>query len=391
VAVALSKGSKQPIFQTANPPQPFGASQPGKIVSGILLLLALALFPAAVTPAHAMQNTIGTATITTGSCNKDGLAGGTCYRVVISNCPEATSEFAAGIKINQPPNASLLQGTVFFTTGGGGDEYYDYDSDYMGDSSCPGSNCGMMAVQNINAANYRTVQVNFTDPENRIKEGSGWLTGHVTDGPRALACRYATLVHAVWTILLDSDATHAVCATGNSGGGALIAYAITQYGMGNSSGPGPMFTMVEPTSGPPYGRIDHGCAGTAAPTLSVDCPAGALISENYGLETADDYVNPAYPSAVCSKDINSGGKNPDANFWHDSNLSDDFSAPSYKTTVRVLFGSEDLGAPVPLGSEWYDAITSTKSAACISGAPHELPENYDGASTIVSDVISLCK
>lgn len=258
--MALSKGSKQPICQTANPPQPFGASQPGKIISGILLLLALAFLPAAATPAHAVQNTIGTATITTGTCNKDGLAGGTCYRVVISNCPEATSEFAAGIKINQPPNASLLQGTVFFTTGGGGDEYYDYDSDYMGDSSCPGSNCGLMAVQNINAANYRTVQVNFTDPENRIKEGSGWLTGHVTDGPRALACRYTTLVHAVWTILLDSDATHAVCATGNSGGGALIAYAITQYGMGTLRGPAP----CSPWSNPPPAR-PTGASITAAP------------------------------------------------------------------------------------------------------------------------------
>ena len=357
----------------------------------VAFFAGLAITVAAAIPLHASQDSIGTATITTDTCSKNGLAGGTCYRVVISDCAEATAEFAAGIKINQAPEASLLQGTVFFTTGGGGDEYYDYDSDYMGDSSCPGSNCGLMAVQNINAANYRTVQVNFTDPAGRIKESAGWLTGHATDGPRALACRYATLVHAVWTILLESDTAHPVCATGNSGGGALIAYAITQYGMGNASGPGPMFTMVEPTSGPPYGRIDHGCAGTAAPTLSVSCPADALISENYGLETATDYVNPAYPSAVCSKDINSGGTKPDANFWHDSNLSDDYSAPSYKTTVRVLFGSDDLGAPVPLGSEWYDAITSTKSAACINGAPHELPENYDGATTIVSDVASLCK
>src|SRR5271168_587939 len=263
--------------------------------------------PSAVTPAFAAQDSIGTAALTSRACKKAGLSDGTCYRVVISDCPEATGDFAAAIKVNEPPNASLLQGTVFFTTGGGGNAFYDDDADYMGDTSCPASNCGLMTVQSINAANYRTVQVDFTDPEDEIREPSGWLTGHVTDGPRALACRYATLVHAVWSILLESDTAHAVCATGNSGGGALVAYAITQYGMGNTSGPGPLFTMVEPTSGPPYGRIDHGCAGAAAPVFTVGCPAGAEISENYGLETANEYVNPAYPTNSCSVDINSDG------------------------------------------------------------------------------------
>lgn len=193
--------------------------------------------PGTVTPALASQNKIGTSKIATATCDEKGLPGGTCYRVVISDCAEATGEFAAGIKINEAPDASLLQGTVFFTTGGGGGEYYDYDQDYLGDASCTNSNCGFMVVQSINAANYRTVQVNFSDPSNLIDEPSGWLTGPATDGPRSLACRYATLVHAVWAIILKKD-SHPVCATGNSGGGALVAYAITQYGMGNSSGPG---------------------------------------------------------------------------------------------------------------------------------------------------------
>jgi hypothetical protein len=360
--------------------------------AALALAFALAFFiPATATPAHATQNTLGTATIAQSTCPAAGLADGTCYRVVIADCPEATADFAAAIKINEPPDTSLLKGTVFFSTGGGGAEYYDDDGDYKGDKSCTDSNCGMMVVQSINTANYRTVQVNFVDPENLIQEPSGWLTGPATDGPRALACRYATLVHAVWSIILKRDNAHPFCATGNSGGGALIAYAITQYGMGTTSGPGPMFTMAEPTSGPPYGRIDHGCAGAAAPVVSASCPQGARISENYGLGTAADYVDPAYPSDVCTVDINSDGKDPYADFIHDSNLSDDYPAPSFKTTVRVLFGSEDLGPAVPLGTLWYNAITSAKSAACITGAPHELPENYDGATTIVSDVTSLCQ
>lgn len=341
--------------------------------------------------AHPAQNKLGTATLTAHSCDTTGLAGGSCYRAVVSNCPEATGQFAAVVKINQPPNMSQLKGTVFFTTGGSGAALYDYDQDFLGDSRCTGSNCGLMTVQSINAANYRTVQIQFVDPEGLVSEPDGWLTGPATDGPRALACRYATVVHAVWTILLKKDTTHAVCATGNSGGGALVGYAITQYGMGNTGGPGPEFTLAEPTSGPPYARIDQGCAGSAAPISTVSCPAGDQISEDFGLTTAADFVDPAYPSDVCSVDINSNGTNPDPNFHHDSVLSDDDATPSYKTYVRSLFGSDDLTEAVPLGLEWYNAIKSTKSGACIVGAPHELPQNFNGASTIVSDVTSLCK
>jgi hypothetical protein len=360
-------------------------------IAAVTAFLVAVFIPATVTPASASQNTIGTATLTLRACDDKGLADGACYRAVISACPEA-GDFAASIKINEPPNLSLLKGTVFFTTGGGGDAFYDYDQDFIGSTSCgAGGNCGLMVVQSINAANYRTVQIDFSDPEDIIKEPSGWLTGPSIDGPRSLACRYATAVHAVWSLLLDKDTTHPVCATGNSGGGGLVAYAITQYGMGNTSGPGPMFTMVEPTSGPPYARIDHGCGGNAAPVSSVSCPAGVRLSEDYGLETAGEFVDPAYPTDVCTVDINSSGKDPDPNFLHDSVLSDDYSTPTYKTVVRVLFGSDDLSSAVPLGLEWYDAIRSKKTGACIAGAPHELPSNFTAATTIVNDVTSLCK
>jgi hypothetical protein len=357
----------------------------------ILACLTVASIPATVTPAFSAQNSIGTATLTLDTCQDTGMPNGTCYRVVISDCPEVTGDFGAEIKINDPPNLNFLQGTVFFTTGGGGNLYYDYDPAYLGSDRCPESNCGLMVVQSINSANYRTVQVDFVDPANLISEPVGWLTGPSVDGPRSLACRYATLVHAVWVVLLQSDTAHPVCATGNSGGGAALAYIITQYGMGNTSGPGPLFTMAEPTSGPPYGRIDHGCAGAAAPDSIVSCPAGDRISENYGFETAEELVDPAYPSDVCSVDIASDGRDADPSFYHDSVLSDDFPSPTYRTVVRALFGSEDLSESVPLGLEWYDAIKSSKSEACIAGAPHELPSNFDGATAIVDDVTTLCR
>ncbi|MFZ0732900.1 MAG: hypothetical protein WAM79_11295 [Candidatus Sulfotelmatobacter sp.] len=372
----------QPILQ------PIGKPSFGRLIAMLCFASATFAFASGVHPA---QNKIGTATLTQHACDATGLSGGTCYRAVVSNCAEAPGQFVAVVKINQPPDISQLQGTVFFTTGGTGVALYDYDEDFLGDSRCAGSNCGLMTVQSINSANYRTVQIQFVDPEGVISEPEGWITGPATDGPRALACRYATVVHAVWTVLLKRDTTHPVCATGNSGGGALVGYAITQYGMGNANGPGPEFTMVEPTSGPPYARIDQGCAGAAAPISTVSCPAGEQISADYGLTTAADFVDPAYPSDVCSVDINSNGTDPYASFHHDSVLSDDDPAPSYKTVVRSLFGSDDLTEAVPLGLEWFNAIKSSKSGACVAGAAHELPENFNGASTIVSDITSLCK
>jgi hypothetical protein len=374
----LAKGQVRPKQRTSYMPQV------------ILALLAGVLVLATAPSAQAQQNGIGRATFTRRTCAKTGLAGGTCYRAVVSHCPETEGDFAAAVKINEAPDIDLLQGVVFFTTGGGGTAFYDSDFSYK-NAACPQSNCGLMVVQSINEANYRTVQIDFEDPENLISEPSGWLTGPSTDGPRALACRYATIVHEVWALLFSSDATHPVCATGNSGGSALVTYAITQYGMGNTSGPGPMFAFAEATSGPPYGRIDHGCAGSAAPVLDVSCPAGTQLSEDYGLENAADYVDPAYPTDVCTEDIKSNGVDVYSQFHHDSVVSDDYPAPSYQTVVRTLFGSEDISAAMPLGLEWYNAVTSTKTNACIVGAPHELPGNYDGATTIIDDMTSLCK
>jgi hypothetical protein len=345
---------------------------------------------------------IGTATISQlSSCAPGGLSNGTCYEVSISDCGEISGAFIATAKINAPPNGRASKGAVFFSTGGGGQAYYDSDREFMGDAQCPGANCGLMVVQTVNSKDYTTIQASFFDPNNLTSEPAGWLTGPVSDGPRALACRYATLVHAVRADILKNAKSSPVCATGNSAGASAIAYALTQYGMGNSSGPGPTFTMVEATSGPPMGRIDHGCMGTVAPSSTVTCPAGMAISENYGAVTAASFIDPAYDGDkdavsatdsldVCTVDINSKGTRLDPRFHHDSIVSDDFPAPHYQTVIRVLFGSLDQGASVPQGLEWYNAVTSSKSQSCVSGAAHALPRFHQGAEAIINDLTTMC-
>ena len=61
------------------------------------------------------------------------------------------------------------------------------------------------------------------------------------------------------------------------------------------------------------------------------------------------------------------------------------------TFVKVVFGSADLSASVPLGLERYNLVTSTKSQACVKGATHPLPEWQAGEQQIVADIKSLCK
>jgi hypothetical protein len=347
-------------------------------------LVAVANFSTAVT-----LNSLGNAVLTAATCPTDGMPSATCYQAVISNCPDTAGDFVAMIKVNDPPDLQTAKGTVFFTTSGGGNGYYD--SAFPQHDGCPNDgNCGLMVVQELNSAGYGTVQIDFSDPNDPGSEPAGWITGPAIYGHRSLACRYATLVHEVWVDLLNQDTQHPVCATGNSAGGSVIAYAITQYGMGNPGGPGPMFAMVEPTSGPPMARIDHGCMGSAAPDPLVTCPAGTTSSENYGLGIAKKFIDPAFSSDVCTVDIQSDGSDPDPTFLHDSVLSDDFPNPNYQTFVKVLFGSADTSQAVPLGLEWYNAITSPKAQACISGAAHELPGFLDGATTIVNDLTTFC-
>ena len=105
---------------------------PSKRRTSILFPLVVAavlagLIPAFVVPAQASQDGIGKATLTQGTCDATGLANGTCYRAVVSGCPEATGDFAALVKVNEP-TGTQLEGTVFFTTGGTGTSMYDYDS-----------------------------------------------------------------------------------------------------------------------------------------------------------------------------------------------------------------------------------------------------------------------
>jgi hypothetical protein len=74
------------------------------------------------------------------------------------------------------------------------------------------------------------------------------------NGILSAACRPATLIQHVYDTVHGSDQGRGYCAVGHSAGGGLIAYTLAHYGGGS------ILDYAAITSGPPFGRIDHGCA-----------------------------------------------------------------------------------------------------------------------------------
>ena len=345
---------------------------PGPEPAALFLIAFMAVAGLGV-PA-ALADPLGTASGTVVDCAPGGLRG-TCYEVDVS-CPvEGIDDQTVTIKVTEPLVAPV--GTVIFTIGGGGNGYYDQRFIY-----------GREIVSQVLRAGFITVQTDFNGGQ------VGWLTG--PGGPRKLACRYATLARWIYDNIHQGGEEEPFCSTGASGGAGAIAYALAHYELGS------IFSMVEATSGPPFGRIDYGCVCWPPRTRTVDCPFPHSISECYDIFTAEHFVDPSYDGDVdppwlidsediCGQDILTHGSAHADLFQQDSVASSDacFSYP--RTDVHVLFGGLDGSAAVPQGLEWADLITSGKSVECVADAPHRIPDVQDGAMKIASDLITYCR
>ncbi len=306
-------------------------------------------------------------------------AGSTCYQVNTS-C-DGVPDLSVYLKVNQPTGTAV--GTVMFGTGTGGSALYDNDPpDFFNGTT----NGGLAVVQSVLNAGFTTVQVTFGSPFND-KTPDGWLTG--PGGPRRAACRYATVSQWVYQNIHNSNTAAPLCATGNSGGSAAIAYALNDYGMDS------IFSMVEETSGPPMARLDQGCAppsSSACQPHQFTCNAGDPVENLSSCYTTDEagIIDMAYPQPLCKNAVN-GATPPAGLFLSDSIL----GAPARsfpKTRVHVLFGGQDLSAAVEQGMTWFNSVGGTTSSqSCVSDAPHPIPSAADGAATIASDIQTMCR
>jgi len=344
-------------------------------LAGSILLVAVLTFNA---PLHAQKSnfSVGTATGTAlSSCSADpkGVTGN-CWGLNIS-CPNVTSiqPYDVTVKVTAPAGQSL--GTIILITGGGGNSYYDTYFTY-----------GTSLINTLVETGFTAAQVVFDNATD------GWLTGPALDGngPITLACLPATAMQWVYNSVLTQGTP--LCATGNSGGSAAIAYALSQYGLGS------ILTMAEPTSGPEFARLDYGCSGVSRYEACAVCGSG-MQSESYGLVDAEDFVDPAYtgvrdrqPNGPCSEDVEGSTANA-AQLLHDSILSDIYPPVlSFSTQIHAVFGGLDTsGGAIPEGLDWESFITSSIAVVCVPTAGHQMAGYAAGEAQIESDLVTYCK
>ncbi len=300
---------------------------------------------------------LGTASGIPESCPTGGLPGN-CWEVTVS-CPGVPS-VGPGLKVTAPSGTPI--GTVIFGVGGTGTGWYDQ-----------AFTNGASIIQSVVNAGFTAVQINFRGSP------AGWLTG--PGGVRKTACNYATAAVWIYNNIHQGSSSAPMCATGNSGGSGAIAYALAHYGLGN------IFAMVEPTSGPPFGRLDWGCLCTQGPITMPSNACGNTISTCYGISDATSFIDPAYGNTACSTKDTSFA----TTFLNDSIMSPDVMLSYPKTDVHVLYGGKDGSPAVSLGFQWASAIQSKSSISCVADAVHEIPNATDGAAQITSDLINFCK
>jgi hypothetical protein len=331
------------------------------------------------------------------TCPTGGLAGSTtaCYQIRVQNCKfqgtvNPKIDLLVEVKVSTPPGTS--KGTVVFLTGQGGNAYYDTDFRY-----------GTHMVYALYNNQFTIVQFNFDN--GLTSPNAGWMQGPPAPssdhfGPRTLACRVAAAMK--WVNDQHLAASTPLCATGNSGGSGAIGYMLAHYGLGLVDAQKPLLSMVVPSSGPPFARVDNGCSN-APPTISVGACSGLsakAISESFGAE-GTSLLDPSYSNAYCSTCI---ADDPNCQFntwedrWRDDSVNSDDAGTSWCTSygntyVQALYGYMDITAAFPLGLEWSTHISSANpnpNLDCIPDAPHRIAEVMDGASRIANELATNC-
>ncbi|MGO8796030.1 MAG: beta strand repeat-containing protein [Candidatus Sulfotelmatobacter sp.] len=314
---------------------------------------------------------MGTVSDATSIACQGTLKNGVCQQVTVS-CP-GLPDIYAYVKTNTPTGASL--GTVTYSTGTNGVSLYDSVFTY-----------GSTAVQNVLNAGYTTVQISWGSPFNTTQV-NGWVDG--PGGVLESACRIATLNQWIYSSI-QNNTSLPYCATGNSGGAGALAYSLSQYSSAN------ILSMAEITSGPPTARLDWGCGCTEG-KLAVQCGSAPTLGTCFGKTDGsiwDPAYNPNSPTdeGICT-DAVAGTLPPGGlNFF----LGDSAEAPGAvydfpSTNINLVFGSLDNSAGIPIGQDWFNNITTTKSQVCLSGGEHSIADTLAGAEQIANDLISLCK
>jgi len=359
---SYTSGSKYTVYVTSQPTSQ--ACTPtystGTISSNVTITAACA-----TGATRALGTVSAVSSIACGGAIKNGV----CQQMTVS-CP-GVPNVQAYVKTNAPTGTSL--GTVTYNTGTDGNGLYESIFTF-----------GSTAVQNVLDAGFTTVQISWGTPFNS-NQPDGWVLG--SGGVLAAACRYATVNNWVYTNI-QNNTSIPMCATANSGGAGALAYAISQYPTAS------ILSMAEVTSGPPTGRLDWGC-GCKEGKVAVQCGSSTTLGTCFGVADApvwDPAYDPTLSPAVCTNAVSGTLPPGGLNFF----LGDSVEAPGAnynlsKTHVNLVFGGADNSSAIPIGQDWFNNITSSKSQVCVAGGQHSIANTLAGAQQIANDLIGMCK
>jgi hypothetical protein len=338
----------------------------------VCCLLAMVVLALASTPAHAQTADPingGVTYLGTAKCPAGGVGNSACYSLSVQ-CSGIDSSGVGAIPVTvKVTNPGATKGAIIFVSPGGGTSYYDQSFTY-----------GAVIVNSALQAGFTAIQPYFGTI-------NGWLQGPAPNGARSLSCRFAALAN--WAATSTSPLMHqsgtALCAAGVSAGSSVVVYSLAHYGMG--SGATRLFDMVEITSGPTFGRLDHGCICNQPP-LQTSTGQGPL-SDCY--LTIGTLVDNTYSTAACSAAKKNHSTTNEELLYHDSIMSDDQPFLNYTTNVHIVFGAQnDEGAAIPQGLEWADYVTSPITINVVQDAAHLVPDSFDGALQVTNDLVSSC-
>lgn len=215
----------------------------------------------------------------------------------------------------------------------------------------------------------------------------GWFANSSGAGVPVAACRLASLLR--WIDTEYRRDAQPLCATGNSGGSAELAFAVLR------AGAGAVLDLAVPSSGP-FHRMDLACDGRADRTWQTECAAltarhcpscqnrgcalgggpRALIDGAYGTRTPCTGRSTPIDAPLLAQD---------------SPLVPGLVLP--QTKVVLLIGEQDPGGYAPLSAALYEGLVAQGVDATFESEPstgHEFQSTDAGAERIEAVLLREC-
>jgi hypothetical protein len=280
---------------------------------------------ASTPPAEGAPTVIGTVSAAAPvACPSGAPAGASCSQVTVS-CP-GLDDLGVVVAVTEPAAPPI--GTVLLHNNVGGTVFFDagFVAGYLG--------AGLRVVQPAWASDWETSPV----------------------GLKHAACRYATLLSWAFTTVHGADRGHGFCAQSYGGGSGGLAFSLAFYGAGD------FLDAALVNAGPPFSRVDLGCAPGTPPRPACSAIPAAPVAYSDGVlsiisgwEAAPACGAPGAPASEVAR-------------WQaDSILSPGALLSFPRTSLGAFYCANAPDATVGQGSLFFDAVTSEAQIHCVTG------------------------